>query len=124
LNSSRVYGIADSIDIASNHVEHNTIIAIAQSETLEINQIDNALKKIKQGKYGMCECCGSNINKQRLVAIPFVSLCVKCKELEERDEGIMSNRTGSSECEEFEEVKEEISNVIDDKDIKINQFDN
>jgi len=101
--------MTDIADIASNLVEHNMIMSIAQGEAREINQIDNALKKIKKGKYGVCECCGSNINKQRLIAIPFVSLCVKCKEAEERDEEIMVNSTDSSEYEEFEEVEEEIS---------------
>jgi RNA polymerase-binding transcription factor DksA len=91
---------------------------------METNRIDNALKKIKKGKYGVCECCGSNINKQRLIAIPFVILCVKCKEAEERDEGIMNNRVDSSEYEEFEEVEKGISNVIDVEDSDINPLDN
>jgi RNA polymerase-binding transcription factor DksA len=53
----------------------------------------------------VCEYCGGNIKKQRLMAIPFTSLCVKCKEAEERTEG-------------FEGVEEEISNVMDDEDIE------
>lgn len=76
-----------------------------QGEAWEISQIDNTLKKIEEGKYGVCECCGGNINEQRLIAIPFVSLCVKCKEAEERDEGIKANRMDSSGCEECKEVE-------------------
>ena len=105
-NRSRVCWATDTADIASKLAEHNIIMSMAQGEAREINQIDNALKKIEKGKYGVCECCDSNINKQRLIAIPFVSLCVKCKEAEERDEEIMVNRTDSSECGKFEEVEE------------------
>jgi DnaK suppressor protein len=115
--------VTDTGDIASKLAENDIIMSMAQSEAREINQIDNALKKIEKGKYGVCEWCGSNIHKQRLIAIPFVSLCVKCKETEERDEGIMIYRTESSECEEFGEVEEEMSNVMDDGGIDINQFD-
>lgn len=67
-------------------------MSIAQGEAREIEQIDNALSQIKKGNYGICEDCGMKINKQRLIAIPFVNLCVKCKEAEERDEGIEINR--------------------------------
>lgn len=79
--------LSDTADIASNLIEEEIVMSIAQGEAKEIEQIDNALIKIKKGKYGNCENCGKSINKQRLSAIPFVSLCIKCKEDEERYEG-------------------------------------
>ena len=79
--------LTDTADIASNLIEDEIVMSIAQGEAKEIEQIDNALKKIKKGKYGNCENCGKSINKQRLMAIPFVNLCIKCKEDEERYEG-------------------------------------
>ncbi|MCP4267109.1 MAG: TraR/DksA family transcriptional regulator [Candidatus Brocadiaceae bacterium] len=79
--------LTDTADIASNLIEDEIVMSIAQGEAREIAQIDEALKKIEKGKYGICECCGKSINKQRLMAIPFVNLCVKCKEDEERCEG-------------------------------------
>ncbi len=103
-NRSRECWVTDTAEIATNIIEDNTVMSIAQSEAREITQIDNTLKKMKNGEYGVCECCGGNINEQRLIAIPFVSLCVKCKEAEERDEGIMVNRGSFSEYEEFNEV--------------------
>ncbi len=103
-NRSRECWVTDTAEIASNIMEDNTVMSIAQSEAREINQIDNTLKKMKSGEYGVCECCGGNINEQRLIAIPFVSLCIKCKEAEERDEEIMVNRVGSSAYERFDEV--------------------
>ena len=103
-NRSRECWVTDTAEIASNIMEDNTVMSIAQSEAREINQIDNTLKKIEKGEYGVCECCGGNINEQRLIAIPFVSLCIKCKEAEERDEEIMVNRMDSSAYERFDEV--------------------
>ncbi len=84
--------LTDTADIASNLIEDEIVMSIAQGEAREIEEIDNALKKIKKGKYGICECCGKKINKQRLMAIPFVSLCIKCKEAEERDDEIQIDR--------------------------------
>ncbi len=109
-NRSRECWVTDTAEIASNIMEDNTVMSIAQSEAREINQIDNTLKKIEEGKYGVCDCCGRDINKHRLMAIPFVTLCIKCKEAEERDEEIMVNRVDSSVYEGYEEI----SNVMDD----------
>ena len=103
-NRSRECWVTDTAEIASNIMEDNAVMSIAQGEAREINQIDSTLKKIEEGKYGVCDCCGRDINKHRLMAIPFVSLCVKCKEAEERDEGIMVNRGSFSEYEGFDEV--------------------
>ncbi len=83
--------LTDTADIAANLIEDEIVMSIAQGEAREIDQIDNALEKIESGKYGVCECCGKSINKQRLLAIPFVSLCIKCKEDEERYEGVGVN---------------------------------
>ncbi|MBT3880381.1 MAG: TraR/DksA family transcriptional regulator [Candidatus Scalindua sp.] len=79
--------LSDTADIASNLIEDEIVMSIAQGEANEIEQIDNALIKIKEGKYGTCGNCGKSINKPRLMAIPFVNLCIKCKEDEERYEG-------------------------------------
>lgn len=86
--------LSDTADMASNMIEDEIVMSIAQGETKEIEQIDNALEKIKKGKYGNCENCGKIINKQRLMAIPFVKLCIKCKEDEERYEGNEIDRDG------------------------------
>ncbi len=86
--------LTDTADLAANLVEDEIGMSIAQGEAREISQIDNALKKIQSGNYGICESCGKSINKQRLQAILFVNLCVKCKEDEERYEGIELDRGG------------------------------
>ncbi len=86
--------LSDTADIASNLIEDEIVMSIAQGEAKEIEQIDSALAKIKEGKYGTCGNCGKDINKERLMAIPFVNLCIKCKEDEERYEGTDVDRAG------------------------------
>jgi DnaK suppressor protein len=87
IRNSGIDRLSDAADIASNMVKDEIVMSIAQGEAKEIEQIDSSLDKIKKGKYGNCENCGKGINKQRIMAIPFVSLCIKCKEEEERYEG-------------------------------------
>ncbi|MDH5517451.1 MAG: TraR/DksA family transcriptional regulator [Gammaproteobacteria bacterium] len=45
-----------------------------------IIQIDNALFRISNDSFGICEACGKPINEDRLQAIPYASLCIKCAE--------------------------------------------
>jgi len=117
--------LTDTADIASNLIEDEIVMSIAQGEAREIAQIDNALKKIQNGKYGICECCGKSINKQRLMAIPFVNLCVKCKEDEERYEGAELDRGGCRlESIEFAGVETDDEKRNNMKNYDINPYDN
>jgi RNA polymerase-binding protein DksA len=120
--------LTDTADIASNLIEDEIVMSIAQGEAKEIEQIDNALNKIKKGKYGNCESCGKSINKQRLMAIPFVNLCIKCKEDEERYEGSEIGREGyrfdSLEYAGIEAEDEKGSNLKNFGPGDINPYDN
>ncbi len=120
--------LTDTADIASNLIEDEIVMSIAQGEAKEIEQIDNALIKIKKGKYGNCENCGKIINKQRLMAIPFVNLCIKCKEDEERYEGSEIDSEGyrfdSIEYAGIEAEDEKRSNMRNFDLNDINPYDN
>ncbi len=111
--------LTDTADIASNLIEDEIVMSIAQGEAREIEQIDNALIKVKKGKYGICENCGKSINKQRLMAIPFVNLCIKCKEDEERYEG---SEIGSVSYR-FDTVEYAGIEADDEKRSKLRNFD-
>lgn len=56
----------------------------SHKETL--NKIDEALRKMNEGTYGICEDCGAEISEARLSVIPFAIHCVDCKEKRERME--------------------------------------
>ena len=49
-----------------------------------IEKIDRALERIDQGAYGLCERCGRPIEKARIKALPYATLCIKDKQAEER----------------------------------------
>ncbi len=120
--------LSDTADMASNMIEDEIVMSIAQGEAKEIEQIDNALNKMKQGKYGICENCGKSINKQRIMPIPFVNLCIKCKEDEERYEGseIDSDgyRLGTLEYAGIEADDEKRINLKNFELNDINPYDN
>ncbi len=57
-----------------------------QRDTDRIKAINNVLKRIDDGKYGICESCREDINEKRLKAMPFVKFCISCQEDIERTE--------------------------------------
>jgi RNA polymerase-binding protein DksA len=49
-----------------------------------IDKIDRALERIDEGTYGLCERCGRPIEKARIKALPYATLCIKDKQAQER----------------------------------------
>ncbi len=56
--------------------EFSSLNLSRQKETLF--SIDHALRKIREGRYGICEKCGKPIEKKRLEIIPYARICIKC----------------------------------------------
>jgi DnaK suppressor protein len=61
------------------NVERERDLALSAQALASVEEIDKALEKILVGTYGVCEKCNENIPKERLKALPYASLCVKCK---------------------------------------------
>ncbi|HDH02092.1 MAG TPA: transcriptional regulator, TraR/DksA family protein [Nitrospirae bacterium] len=59
-----------------------------------LNKIDEALRKLNEGTYGICEDCGSEISDERLKIIPFAIYCVDCMEKREELEKIEREERG------------------------------
>jgi RNA polymerase-binding protein DksA len=74
----------DLADIASDDVDRKMIEAIGTQELKRLKLIDSALTRIKQGRYGHCMKCGSHIPHDRLEAMPYALMCIKCKSEDER----------------------------------------
>jgi len=60
-------------------VERERDLALSAQARAAIDQIDVAVEKIHAGTYGQCDNCGTTIPKERLRALPYAALCVKCK---------------------------------------------
>lgn len=77
-------GIKDSIDSAADDIALKKIEAVNKHEANKLRAIDNALERIRTGKYGTCLRCGKKIPAERLRALPYAVLCLDCKNAEER----------------------------------------
>ena len=77
----------DPTDRASLESDRNSILRIRDRERKLIFKIQEALRRLDNGEYGICERCGAEIGIARLKARPVTTLCIECKseqELEER----------------------------------------
>ena len=57
---------------------------LVSSEHDAVFEIDNALRRMAEGTYGVCDMCGCALEKARLMALPFARMCVKCQSESER----------------------------------------
>jgi RNA polymerase-binding protein DksA len=74
----------DQADVGSTTLERDHEMSLANNARDMLDQIERALSRIEDGTYGVCESCGNAIGKGRLQAFPRATLCVSCKEREER----------------------------------------
>lgn len=58
--------------------EYGNLLPVEHSLELKLKDINSALEKIEKGNYGICENCGKEISKERLLAIPEAKTCLKC----------------------------------------------
>ena len=73
----------DPTDRASLESERNFMLRIRDRENKLIKKIRNALDRIENGTFGVCEECGENISIKRLKARPVTTQCIDCKTKEE-----------------------------------------
>ncbi len=76
----------DPNDRATQESDRNFELRIRDRERKLINKIKEALERIDEGSFGICELCGEDISEARLKARPVTTLCIDCKIEEERKE--------------------------------------
>ncbi len=74
----------DQADMGATSFERDHELTVLNNEREKLAQIDRALARIDDGSYGICESCGNPIGKMRLMAFPRATLCMTCKQREER----------------------------------------
>jgi DnaK suppressor protein len=74
----------DQADVGAKTYEREHELALALNSRELLAQTERALARITAGTYGICESCGEPIGKARLQAFPRATLCVTCKQREER----------------------------------------
>lgn len=78
----------DETDLSSSELETSMKLRLRNRETLFLKKLDEALERIAKGQFGDCGDCGQEIEEKRLEARPTATLCVNCKEDEERREHV------------------------------------
>ncbi len=78
--------IGDIIDSVSEERTRELDMLLTDREKKKLLQIDDALDRIEENGYGLCEECGVKIPTQRLKVLPFAKFCVDCQEKQEREE--------------------------------------
>ncbi len=78
--------LPDEMDLASSEYLQSFTFRLRGREKTFLKKIDHALKKIDEGNFGICEECEEPISLKRLEARPETTLCIRCKEDQERIE--------------------------------------
>jgi RNA polymerase-binding transcription factor DksA len=74
-------------DIGTDAYEQEFTLSLMASEEGTLEQVEEALGRIRSKTYGICEECEGVIAKKRLEAIPFASMCIRCAEKMEDGNG-------------------------------------
>lgn len=78
--------LPDEIDLASSEYQQSMIFRLRDREKFLLSKIEKALDRIADGSFGICEGCDEAISIKRLEARPVTTLCIRCKEEQEREE--------------------------------------
>src|ERR1043165_5156411 len=65
-------------DLGNQQAEQEVNIALAENEGFLRQEIDQALARLEEGKFGICEECHGAIGAERLKALPYTRLCIRC----------------------------------------------
>jgi RNA polymerase-binding protein DksA len=75
---------SDQADVGSATFERDQEMTIVNNARDMLQQSEHALERIADGTYGVCEVCGNPIGKNRLMVFPRATMCLTCKQREER----------------------------------------
>jgi DnaK suppressor protein len=78
--------LPDEMDLASSEYLQSFTFRLRGREKVFLDKIQKALEKIESGNFGVCDDCGERISVKRLEARPETTLCIRCKEDQERVE--------------------------------------
>ncbi len=67
-------------DMGTDNFDREFTLGLVSTEQKLLYEVDEALRRLKKGKFGLCQQCGKAIRHKRLEAVPYARLCIKCKE--------------------------------------------
>jgi DnaK suppressor protein len=109
----------DSADVAFEAGSDEMASHLAELDSRELEQIDRALGRLKQGTYGVCEGCAQKIPVGRLNALPYSTLCIECqREMEQYPDW---GRGGHSHS--WEKVYDAPSSTDDQREVRLSDLE-
>jgi DnaK suppressor protein len=78
--------LPDEMDLAASEYLQSLTLRLRGRDKFHLEKVEHALEKIEAGTFGLCEECEEEITSKRLEARPETTLCIKCKEEQERAE--------------------------------------
>ena len=88
LKELREQSTGDVVDFALDSAQDEISSQLAEVESRELASIDNALERMREGTYGLCESCNDPIPFARLQALPYAVTCIQCqREMEKKGRG-------------------------------------
>lgn len=72
-------GVPDINDDATRTYNRQVMLNLSEQERSQLARVEEALKKLTDGRYGVCEECEEPIPIKRLEIVPFAKFCVECK---------------------------------------------
>jgi DnaK suppressor protein len=74
----------DVADLCATSLSKESLFERSSARRRLLRMIEAALARIEQGTYGVCACCGDEINSRRLDALPWTQYCLRCQQVSER----------------------------------------
>jgi len=87
--------VPDVADMALQDATEDQQISLMELRNAMREQIDEALLRLEDGTYGICEDCGREISEERLQAVPFARRCIQCQAKAEAIEQLDQTRSRS-----------------------------
>jgi DnaK suppressor protein len=79
LKELRAQTAGDLVDAALDSAQDEISSQLAEVESRELSSVENALERMRQGQYGICEGCACKIPMARLNALPYATYCITCQ---------------------------------------------
>ena len=126
--STSSHGPTEFMDVVSDGESDDLAARIAESDSLKLDEIEDALDLLRQGRYGLCQSCGKRISSRRLKARPAATLCLACKkecELQPSQAGLRAYaaarvlREVNLDGADVDEEPAAIEDLINEDDVRI-----
>lgn len=85
----------DVCDIATSDRDRELRLRLSERERQKLKEIEEALERIEEGTFGLCERCGEKIPFGRLKVMPSTTVCVACKTKEEKQRKLVEETSGT-----------------------------